>query len=277
MPRLGTFQAALAIGLAACATGRLGAEAPLSDAGALGAIAAKLPPEVGEAARKWLHEDPKELKPMLAFSPASLEQEVMVALAGEPAAAGFVLGRMASEPAETDTLILKVIGFDPFWVDEPNVTAELRKLAEAAADPDLMLAYLDAECRIEARRMRRVLTERMANARKAGDAKALRELAAADERWIMIERGASIPGFMRKAPPVFAAAPAGGPVRIVGMGDFGSGTQAQRDVAAAIVQMGKSRPFDLRRRANPAKAELRPGLAPPIGRLRQPSGLGCNV
>ena len=31
--------------------------------------------------------------------------------------------------------------------------------------------------------------------------------------------------------------------------------------------------LDLRRRANPAKAELRPGLAPPIGSLRQPLGL----
>jgi tartrate-resistant acid phosphatase type 5 len=49
---------------------------------------------------------------------------------------------------------------------------------------------------------------------------------------------------MRKAPPVFAAAPAGRAVRVVGMGDFGSGTQAQRDVAAAIVRMGAAKAFD---------------------------------
>jgi hypothetical protein len=199
---------------------------------------------VADAARKWLREDPRELKPMLAFSPESLEQEVMVALASEPEAAQFVLGRMAAEPAQTDTLILKVIGVDAFWVDEPGVTAQLHRLAESSADPDLMLAYLDAERRIEAKRMRRVLTSRIAEARKAGDAKALAELAAADERWIMVERGAAIPGFMRKAPPVFAAAPAGRAVRVVGMGDFGSGTQAQRDVAAAIVRMGAAKAFD---------------------------------
>src|ERR1019366_9112017 len=183
MTRLGTLQAAPPPRPAARAAGRLGAEAPQGDGGALEAIAARPPSGVADPARKWLREDPRELKPMLAFSPESLEQEVMGALASEPEAAQFVLGRMAAEPAQTDTLILKVIGVDAFWVDEPGVTAQLHRLAESSADPDLMLAYLDAERRIEAKRMRRVLTSRIAEARKAGDAKALAELAAADERW----------------------------------------------------------------------------------------------
>ncbi len=235
------LQALLACAAAAACRGDEGAPASPPP---IESVAARLPPEVGAAARKWLNEDPKELKALQAFSPGALEQEVMVALAGEPAAADFVLGRMGSETPETDVLILRVIAFDAFWVDEPGVLPGLQRLAESATDTDLMLAYMDAERRIEDKRLRRVLTARIADARRAGDAKALAALAEADERWLMTERGASLPGFLRRAPAVFAVKPAGQPVRVVGMGDFGSGTQAQRDVAAAIVRMGAAAPFD---------------------------------
>jgi len=207
-------------------------------------IARRLPPEVGEAARKWLRGDAKEIKSLLAFSPGALEQEVMIALASEPAAADFVLGRLSSEPAETDQLVLRVIVFDSFWVDQAGAPAGLQKLAEAAADPDLMLAYLDAERLLEVKRLRETLTSRIADARRTGDAKALQSLAAADERWLMTQRGATLPAFMRRPPEVFSVKAADQPIRLVGMGDFGSGSQAQRDVAAAIVRMGKAAPFD---------------------------------
>jgi tartrate-resistant acid phosphatase type 5 len=218
--------------------------APIPEVSPIDAIAAKLPPDVGDAARKWLHEGDRDLRAMRAFSPAELEQEVMVALASEPAAAEFVLGRMASETARTDQLIVKVIVFDTFWVDERGVVEGLQKLAESAQDPDLMLLYLDAERRIETRRLRKILTARIAAARVAGDEKALETLAAGDERWIMTERGATIPGFMRKPPALFSVKPPGQSVRLVGMGDFGSGSDSQRSVAAAIVRMGKEDPFD---------------------------------
>jgi tartrate-resistant acid phosphatase type 5 len=208
-------------------------------------IASRLPPAVGDAARKWLHEDERELKAARAFSPADLEREVMVDLAREPAAAQFVVAQMANEPAKTDKLILKVLVIDSFWEGEPGLTEGLRRLAETTTDPDLMLAYLDAEHRMEVKRARKLLADRIADARKAGDARTLQELANADERWIMIERGASMPGYLRVPPPVFSVKPADQAVRVVGMGDFGSGSEGQREVAAAIVRMGREQPFDI--------------------------------
>jgi hypothetical protein len=208
------------------------------------AVASKLPPGVGDAARKWLHEDDRDLKALLAFSPADLEQEVMVDLASEPAAAQFVLGRMAQEPARTDQLIVKVIVFEPYWPDERGVVEGLQRLAESTPDPDLMLLYLDAERRLETRQLRKILTGQIDAARRDGDEKTLERLAQADERWIMAERGASMPGFMRKPPAVFSVKGPDQPIRIVGMGDFGSGSQAQRTVAAAIVRMGRENRFD---------------------------------
>jgi hypothetical protein len=237
---LGAAIAAVIFAGTAC---RAGDPAPAG--AAIEEVVGRLPPEVGAAAREWLHEDGKGLRSLLAFSPADLEQEVMLSLASEPAAADFVLSRMASETAETDRLILKVIAHDSFWTDRPGVAAGLRKLAESAADPDMMLAYLDAERRIEAKRLHGILAARIEAARKTGDTGALGILAGADERWIMIDRGASLPGFMRRVPAVFSVKRAGQSVRVVGMGDFGTGSEGQRQVAAAIVRMGSAAPFDL--------------------------------
>jgi tartrate-resistant acid phosphatase type 5 len=234
----------LAALLAWTAPGRSDEAAATPQGPAIEAVAAKLPAPVGDAARKWLHADDRELRSLTAFSPADLEQQVMVALASEPGAADFVLGRMGAESAATDKLVLKVIAVDAFWVDQPVVVAGLQKLAESESDPDMMLAYLDAERRIEAKRLRRVLTARIEAARKSGDTKVLADLAAADERWVMLERGASIPGYLRRPPAVFTLKAPNQAIRVVGMGDFGSGTQEQRDVAAAIVRMGRAQAFD---------------------------------
>jgi len=209
------------------------------------ALAAKLPTEVADAARKWVHEDAKVLRGMSALSPQQLEQEVMVDLASEPGAADFVLGRMPAETPATDLLVLHVVGVDGFWVDHAGAVPALRKLADTTPDSDLMLACLDTARRLEAKALRRVISARIASARQAGDTEALSKLAQADERWILIERGAAMPAFMRKVPEVFRVKAEGQPVRVVGFGDFGSGTQSQRDVAAAIVTLAKAEPFDL--------------------------------
>jgi hypothetical protein len=218
--------------------------APSPAASPIDELASRLPPDVAGAARKWLHEKNKDMKALLAFSQAEIEQEVMVALASEPAAMDFVLGRMPAETANTDRLILKVVVIDSFWVDEPGLAGRLRELAQSTSDPDLMLSYLDAERRVEIRSERKIMAARLDAARQAGDTKTVEALAQADERWLMIERGASLPGYMRKPPAVFQVMPPGQSIRVVGMGDFGSGSQAQKDVAAAIVLMGKAKPFD---------------------------------
>jgi tartrate-resistant acid phosphatase type 5 len=207
-------------------------------------VVAKLPPDVGDAARKWLHDSNKDLKAFLSFSGGDLEREVMQDLASEPEAAQFVLAKLSSEKPETIAVVLKVVAYDAFWVDEPGVTDALEKLGREASDPDLMLSYMESERRLEVKRIRRALTARIAEARNAGDAKELDTLAKGDERWVMEERGAAMPGFMRKPAALFSVKEASKPVRVVGMGDFGQGTSAQRAVAAEIVKMGAANPFD---------------------------------
>ena len=244
MRNLNPFRAALALAAAAGASTAWADDAAPIAPSPLEQVAARLPPPVADAARKWLHEDAKELKAARAFSDAELEQEVMISLASEPAAARFVVGQLANEPAKTDKLVLKVLVIDSFWEDEPGVIEGLEKLAKDTKDPDLMLAYMEAARRMEVKQLRKLLADRIADARKAGDTEALETLAKADDRWVVTERGAAMPGYLRVPPPVFSVKAADQLVRVVGMGDFGSGTQGQRDVAAAIVRMARDKPFD---------------------------------
>jgi tartrate-resistant acid phosphatase type 5 len=226
----------------------LAAAAALAAAGAeptpLEQVAARLPPDVGAAALRWFHENDKDFKAYLALSPAELESDVMVSLASEPGAADFVLGRLPKEPFKVDQLVIKVMVVDEFWVGHPGTLETLHRLATQARDPGQMLAFLEAERRLGAKGLRGLVTSRIAEARSAGDQAALRTLAAADENWAMLVRGAAMPAFMRRPPPPFPAW-TGPSVRVVGMGDFGTGASAQREVAAAIVAMGRGKPFNL--------------------------------
>jgi hypothetical protein len=211
---------------------------------AMDQLVAKLPADLGVAARKWLHDSDKDLKALTAFSGGDLEREVMQALASEPDAAQYVLGRLPSEKPETIAVILKVMAFDSFWVDEPGVTEALEKLAKSTPDGDLMLSYMESERVLSVKRIRESLTQRIAEARKAGDAKDLEKLAKADERWLMVQRGATLPGFVRKPVPLFTVKDTSKSVRVVGMGDFGQGSAGQKAVAAEIVRMGQANPYD---------------------------------
>lgn len=209
------------------------------------ALIAKLQPDVGAAARKWLlNEDPKEVKAAMAFSAADLEQHVMEDLASEEGASQFVLSRLPLETPGTVALVLKKMSYETYWPDVPGVADALEKLAETTPDPDLMLAYMDSERRIMVKHIRKSLTNRIAQARQAGDTKELDMLAKADERWMITERGANMPGYMRRPVAPFALKVGAASIRAVGFGDFGSGASAQRQVAAEIVKMGAAQPFD---------------------------------
>jgi hypothetical protein len=60
----------------------------------------------------------------------------------------------------------------------------------------------------------------------------------------MIDRGASLPAFMRRPPAAFRVKASDQAIRMVGLGDFGTGMDSQRRVAAAIVGMAKADRFD---------------------------------
>jgi hypothetical protein len=129
-------------------------------------------------------------------------------------------------------------------VPDPRVTPALERRVASDPDPEIAIAALEL---LRARAMSpftALLEARLREARTTGNAARLRTFAAAQERWSTMARGALVPTFMQQAPPVFAAAPAGGPVRVLAFGDFGDGSDAQRQVAGSMRAYHASRPFD---------------------------------
>ena len=125
----------------------------------------------------------------------------------------------------------------------PRVRAALAHHAEFDADAAIAILALD---RLRGQRMadmRGILERRHARAQQQGDRAGTGLLAEEHDRWIALGRGTMLPGFLREPaalPPVTRANRA----RVLAFGDFGDGSQTQRDVAAAMLRLHKQSPFD---------------------------------
>jgi hypothetical protein len=125
--------------------------------------------------------------------------------------------------------------------ESPAFRAMLTDWLEHEADPDVV-AIVHKELRHMAAWDLRVLVERRVAATKAqGPVPSWLH----HEEQIAIDRSydLSLPRFMRKPPPVFEVAPPSQPIRVLAMGDFGVGDEAQRQVAAAMRAYHARRPF----------------------------------
>ena len=111
-------------------------------------------------------------------------------------------------------------------------------------DVEVALRALDKLRTIETRRVRQLLLKRIEASKRNGRDEETRRLAHESERWISLARGTMLPGFMRVPPPVFSVKPADGSVRVLAFGDFGNGTDHQKEVAAAMLQYHGRTPFD---------------------------------
>jgi hypothetical protein len=92
--------------------------------------------------------------------------------------------------------------------------------------------------------LRRVLTKRLELARRNGDEAGLKLLAEEQERWISLVRGTMLPRFLRVPPPLFSLKAPEQPVRFLAFGDFGTGSEQQKQVAAAMLGFHRNEPFD---------------------------------
>jgi tartrate-resistant acid phosphatase type 5 len=159
----------------------------------------------------------------------------------EPAARAFLLAQL---PIDRDVLVRRAIVDRLGRVDDPRVRTMLEQ--RVIAEPDVVVAMLALE-RLRQQRIggvRALLTKRLELARRKGDAAALDRLADEDERWISLERGTMLPSFLREPPPLFALAPSDCPVRVLAFGDYGTGSDQQRTVAAAMRTYHGKAPFD---------------------------------
>jgi tartrate-resistant acid phosphatase type 5 len=127
---------------------------------------------------------------------------------------------------------------------DPRVAPALERRVLRDPDPKIAIGALEVLRTRANTPLLKMLEQRIRDVRAAGDTTQLRRLADEHERWTTVVRGGLLPTFMQQPPPTFAAAPEGRPVRVLAFGDFGDGSAAQKQVAAAMLAYHTDRRFD---------------------------------
>ena len=190
--------------------------------------------------------------------PAALRAQARATLAetDEAKRADLAEALIKVNPAATLDFALALLDEDPSPVVRAEILDELEKDVDPRIgpalerrlltdpDPNIAVAALEVLRARAAQPLMALLERRIANVRAAGDTAQLRTLAAEHERWATVVRGGLLPTFMQQPPPIFAAAPSGWPVRILAFGDFGDGSEAQKQVAGAMLAYHRRNRFD---------------------------------
>ncbi len=128
--------------------------------------------------------------------------------------------------------------------NNPKVKTFLERAITADVDATVSKAALE---RLRVQRnieMRDLLLKRLETARTQNDAEGVRLLGEEQERWISLVRGTMLPAFLRKPPETFSVKPENQPIRVLAFGDFGTGSTAQKETAAAMLAYHRKTPFD---------------------------------
>ena len=162
-------------------------------------------------------------------------------LAREEVARAFLLAQL---PVDRDVLVRRAIVDRLGRIDDARVRTMLER--RVIEEPDALVAVLALE-RLRQQRMgalRTLLVKRLALMTGTDDAATVDRLAREEERWISLERGTMLPAFLREPPPLFTLAPAARPVRVLAFGDYGTGSDMQKAVSAAMRAYHGRHPFD---------------------------------
>jgi DNA repair exonuclease SbcCD nuclease subunit len=176
-------------------------------------------------------------------SEADLNDWMIENLAMKPAGAEFLVDRLQREPSEELRLRI-VLSMRQYWQTHPQAQGILEKATTTDPSAKVSLQALEALRSIRTSDLDKLLQQRMVAAKIAGDRGEIAELAAADERWFAIQHGIMLPLFLRKPPPLFSVEPASAPIRVLAFGDFGTGSEAQKQLATAMAAYHKEHPFN---------------------------------
>ncbi len=226
---------------AASSTAGALAEAKLSDA-----LLKRLPPDLREKANSLLTIPEQQQQRLLNSSDEDLRVSVTALLSSsKPEAADFLIAYLEREQsAKVRASIIRPWESRSHWRTNPLIYSTLTKLITSDPDPGVSLMAAETCGRIRLNEISKLLAERLETARRSGDHAGLKRLALEQERWISIENGTMLPAFLRVSPPLFSLKPAEKPIRVVAFGDFGTGSEAQTKVAAAVNKYHRQSPFD---------------------------------
>jgi hypothetical protein len=127
---------------------------------------------------------------------------------------------------------------------DPKIQLALRRRVESDPATRVVLVAIERLRVHQNEELAQLLKRRIEQARSDGDEAALREFAPEQERWISLVRGTMLPAFMRVPPPIFSLKAADKAIRVLAFGDYGNGSEEQKQVAGAMQRYHRQTPFD---------------------------------
>lgn len=168
---------------------------------------------------------------------------VMHVLGDMPSESTFLLDRLAKEPSATLRIDL-IQALDKIWHGDGQDLSVLESHASSDPDVTVSIAAIEMLKAVRTDSLNRLLNVRLGAAVAARDVRSA-GLVLDEQKLLQQTRyGIALPSFMRVPPPSFSAVPAGKPIRVLAFGDFGTGSAAQKQTAAAMVAYHKTHPFD---------------------------------
>jgi hypothetical protein len=208
-------------------------------------LLSRIPEDLRQQALTNIRLSEREQARRLKLSPEKLRESTIRSLADSPAAMDFVLDLLPREPSpENRSSILSSMPYREHWRRDPRTQKVLAALVSSDPNVGVIGSALETLRTLQMLDLRSLLDQRIQMARAGSDQEITKALAEEQERWISLQRGVMLPGFLRAIPPVFSVKPSDQSVKIVAFGDFGTGSPEQKHVAASIVAEHRKRAFD---------------------------------
>jgi tartrate-resistant acid phosphatase type 5 len=207
------------------------------------ALLNRLPSIYREEAKKLVAATEETQQRWTKLSDEDFAASVIDELSTKPEGDEFVLSELEKEPsAKLRRQITE--STHVYWAS--HLQAEKIVEHNAAGDPDAAVAIHTLELLRFARmnELESLFEARLIAAKSSVDSLALAKLGPAEEHWFRLEQEIMLPAFLSVPPPQFSVEPLDKTIRVLAFGDFGTGSIAQRQTAAAMVDYNKRSRID---------------------------------
>lgn len=205
----------------------------------------RLPREMRGQAKKLVRLPLESQQRLESLSDEDLRAAIASQLSLKPEASHYLIKLLATESSPKVRLgIISRWSTSKHWRTNSRIQPLLERMVESDQDTDVSLRALEVLRSIRMGDLSRLLDERLEMARRLNDQAAWRQMAKEQERWISLKQGVMLASFLRAVPVVFSVKPADQPLRVLAFGDFGTGSEEQKEVARAILRYHQQLPFD---------------------------------
>uniref|UniRef100_A0A372IQD5 Calcineurin-like phosphoesterase domain-containing protein n=2 Tax=Paracidobacterium acidisoli TaxID=2303751 RepID=A0A372IQD5_9BACT len=211
---------------------------PLSES-----ILARIPADYRAEAKAQIRQTEENQLQAENMPDGDLVATVLHLLGDIPSESTFLLDRLEKEPSAALRIDL-IQALEKHWLGSSQDLPALEKHASSDPDVTVSVAAVKMLKEVGINSLNSLLKSRLGVALAAGDVHSAGLVLDEQKLLLQAHYGITLPSFMRIPPPQFSVVPAGRAIRVLAFGDFGTGSAAQKQTAAAMVAYQKIHPFD---------------------------------